>query len=251
MRRTIGYISLAALLSLSLSYPAEPVKRTTYRSEKPLYAKFILNEAGSKVLTLAFDESAGTGKGYDTIYADLNLNGDLTDDKAIKGTLQRRGGSSLSCSFSPFVVDVPYNEMSKGVEKPWEIAVGLHEDRQSRLFGLVRGELQRRLFIGPKMHLKDESGEWQYSFSIWTQPAETLAAASPIALRGKPMLWVETKPDPQKKGNTGIAAYLRLDVQMFQCLKAGQPLKAHVLVKDDQGNTVHSDDVGLEKLFFG
>ncbi len=254
MRKAIGCIVVVLLLTVSLCFSAELTKQPAYRSGKPLYAKFVLDEGGTKVLTLAFDESAGTGKGYDTMYADLNVNGDLTDEKAMKGTLLKRGGSSHTCSFPPLTVDVPYNDRSKAVEKPWELSISIHEDTPSRLFGLVRGQTQRQVWIDGKIRLKDEAGEWQYNFSSAMQPAEQLAEASSIANRGKPVLRVMTQPDRQKKGNTGIAAYLSVELGylfLFQCLKAGQPVKAHVLVKDAQGKTVHSEDISHEKLRFG
>jgi len=251
MKKAIGCIAAVVLLSAPFACPAEGMKEPAYRSTKPLYAAVVLDEAGTKVLTLAFDESAGTGKGYDTMYADLNVNGDLTDEKAIGGNRSGLRGSSSTCSF-PFTMDVPYNEKSKGVEKPWELYVDFHEYTPTRLFGLVRGQTQRHVSIGGKLSLKDEAGEWQYSFSSGMQPAETRDAASPIGFRGKPVLRVMTQPDRQKEGNTGIAAYLSLDpVVLFQCLKAGQPVKAHVLVKDVQGKTLHSEDVSHDKLTFG
>jgi hypothetical protein len=251
MKKVIGCIAAVVLISASLACAAEGMKEPAYRSTKPLYAAVVLDEAGTKVLTLAFDESAGTGKGYDTLYADVNVNGDLTDDKTMRGNRSGPRGSSSTCSF-PFTMDVPYNEKSKGVEKPWEFYVDFHEYTPTKLFGLVRGQTQRYLSIGGKLRLKDEAGEWEYSFSSGLPPAETRDAASPIGFRGKPALRVMTQPDRQKEGNTGIAAYLTLDpIILSQCLKAGQPVKAHVLVKNEEGKTVHSEDVSHDKLTFG
>lgn len=250
MKKAIGFIVIVVLLGVSLACAAEGIKEPAYRSAKPLYAAFVLDAAGTKVLTLAFDESAGTGKGYDTLYADLNANGDLTDDNAMKANRSGPRGSSI-CLF-PFTLDVPYNDKSKGVEKPWELYVRLNEYTPTRLFGLVRGETQRYLSISGRLRLKDEAAEWDYSFSSGMQLAETRDAASPIGFRGKPALKIMTQPDRQKEGNTGIAAYLSFDpVNLSQCLKAGQPMNAHVLVKNKEGKTVHSEDATEDKLRFG
>ncbi len=56
-----------------------------FKSDKPLYGSFSFGGTqrapGSRLeYFFAIDESAGTGKGYDRIYIDANLNGDLTDD---------------------------------------------------------------------------------------------------------------------------------------------------------------------------
>ncbi len=48
-------------------------------SEKPQYVLFAIGPSASKVAAVVFDESQGTGKGYDTAYADLNLDGNLAD----------------------------------------------------------------------------------------------------------------------------------------------------------------------------
>lgn len=252
MKKAIDCITASMLIGASFVCAAEEMKEPAYRSAKPLYAAVVLDEAGTRVLTLAFDESAGTGKGYDRLYADVNFNGDLTDDKAFEGKRLGERGPSFTCSFNPFSVDVRYNEKSKGVKKPWELTVAVHEYTRTRLFGLVRGQTQRHVSINGKMTLKDEAGEWQYIFASGTQPAETLTEATPIRLGGKPVLAVVTQPDRQKEGNTGIAAYLRLDpIYLYQCLKAGQPVNAHVLVKDKEGKIVHSEDVSRDKLTFG
>jgi len=251
MRKLIGCIVILMFLTVAPSCLADPAKEPVYSSEKPLYAKLALDEKGSKVLTLAFDESQGAGKGYDTVYADLNLNGDLTDDKAIKGTLRRYGRSNTTCSLRPIAVDVPYNEKAQGVKKPWELVINYHQSTRRRLFGLIQGETYRSFFLAGTMRLKDQRGEWVYSLSTPLEPAKSLAEASPIALRGKCTLQVETKPDPQKKGNTGIAAHLRLGTSMFRCSNGGQPVKAQVRVTSQEGKTVHSEDVLSNKLFFG
>jgi len=251
MRKEMGYIATVVLLSAPFACPAEGMKEPAYRSTKPLYAAVVLDEAGTKVLTLAFDESAGTGKGYDTMYADLNVNGDLTDEKAIGGNRSSLRGSSYTCSFNPFTVDVPYNEKSKGVEKPWELTFNYYQFTRTKLFGLVRGETYRQSSFEGQVRLKDESWVWQYSFSSSVELAKSLAEASPIAFRGKPMLQVETKRDPQKKGNTGIAAHLRMDTNLFRCFKGDQPITGHVEIKDEEQKTVHSEDVSSDRLVFG
>lgn len=58
-------------------------------SKKPIYAALRLDGRGTSGVMLAvMDESKGTGKGYDTIYADTNRNFDLSDEKAMKLALK-------------------------------------------------------------------------------------------------------------------------------------------------------------------
>lgn len=83
--KKILIISIACLFFITLySFSDNKLKEPQYKSEKPQYAKILL--VNSKELVLLFDESQGTGTGYDTMYADVNLNNDLTDDAAIAGT---------------------------------------------------------------------------------------------------------------------------------------------------------------------
>jgi len=50
-----------------------------YGSDKPAYRFYALGPTGKTILAMVWDESKGTGAGYDTLYIDLNLNGRLTD----------------------------------------------------------------------------------------------------------------------------------------------------------------------------
>ncbi len=57
----------------------------SFRSDKPLYGSLLIGGTPAAPneghrYAFAFDESAGSGKGYDRLYLDTNLNGDLTDD---------------------------------------------------------------------------------------------------------------------------------------------------------------------------
>ncbi len=61
--------------------PNRPVKITKEPKavcRRPLYSECRL--AGGSVIVVRLDESKGDGKGYDQLIADLNQNGDLTDD---------------------------------------------------------------------------------------------------------------------------------------------------------------------------
>jgi hypothetical protein len=252
MKAIIGSTGIAALVAMSSCCLADPVKEPGYISDKPLYAKLALDEKGTRLLVFAFDESSGTGKGYDTIYMDQNLNGDLTDDMAVKGTVKRNGRFAISCSFPPVTVEVPYNEKAKGVDKPWELVIRYYQFTRRMFFGLIRGETQRSLLFQARIRMKDERAAWQYSFWTPVEQASSLTESEIIAVKPEPVaLFVETRPDAHKKGNTGIAAYVRSGANQFRCLKDDQPVQARVRVTEQRGSVVHSEDVGSEKLFFG
>ena len=55
------------------------VKEPKYASEKPAHRFLAFGPKGQFVVALVADESKGTGSGFDTLYADLNGNHDLTE----------------------------------------------------------------------------------------------------------------------------------------------------------------------------
>ena len=71
--------------TLCNNLPRRQVKYTAFKSEKPLYGSFRFTEMSAEFHApaeyhFALDESAGTGKGYDRLYFDLNRDFDLTND---------------------------------------------------------------------------------------------------------------------------------------------------------------------------
>ena len=253
MRRFVGAIAMLLFLILALPCPADPLKEPAYSSEKPLYAKIELDGKGSKVLTLAFDESQGTGKGYDTIYADLNFNGDLTDDELTKGRA-RRGAGSGSYVFPPVSGRVVHGEESEGPNLLWELILWYDQYQRNRLWGLIKGDIQHSFFLQVMTKRKEDKTEWEYSFYRVLHPAQTLneAEADVVSLRGKPDLQVLTAPDRQKEGNTGIAAYVMMCVERVpHCKRDSKSVAAKVQVTDVNGKTVYAESVSLDKLVFG
>ncbi|HYF50003.1 MAG TPA: hypothetical protein VEJ63_11385 [Planctomycetota bacterium] len=54
-------------------------KLPAFKSQKIKYTWWALGNCKDGAALMAWDESGGTGKGYDTLYIDKNLNGDLTE----------------------------------------------------------------------------------------------------------------------------------------------------------------------------
>lgn len=86
-----------------------------FKSEKPKYGQIVFDydaarDGGNKIvgILVALDESGGTGKGYDTLYVDVNRNLDLSDDAKTSW----KDGSGQS--YSKFVIQLPYKELVGG-----------------------------------------------------------------------------------------------------------------------------------------
>ena len=61
------------------------LKEPKFVSEKPAYRFFAFGPEGKSIMAMVLDESQGTGKGYDVLYMDLNLDRDITaaDEKFV------------------------------------------------------------------------------------------------------------------------------------------------------------------------
>jgi hypothetical protein len=70
--------------SLSALRPAQANQLPATKSKYPLFSTLVRQDGARRVtdggMVFMFDESQGTGKGYDRLVVDLNGNGDLTDD---------------------------------------------------------------------------------------------------------------------------------------------------------------------------
>lgn len=75
-------------------------------SENPKKAVFQVDGCGpTDMLAVVFDESKGTGKGYDTVYVDANRNWNLSDDAPLK----LKKSSNSNCMFSTWI-EIPSHQ---------------------------------------------------------------------------------------------------------------------------------------------
>ncbi len=274
----------ATRVPVGLSDTAEAAAPTVPRPDKPLYAKVVLNEDGSKVLSVMFDGSKGTGTGYDVLYADVNFNGRFDDDErfekaspppVISTGLIPPGFSSHS--FQPIVLNVPYNEKGQGITNPCEIVfryqkyqifpggsfeysgepidLTLESGEVVTAPGIVTvspaSDLREEFSVQCLIRLRDRSGMWEYSFGGEINPSETPASAPVWRFEGKPMLAVSARPDGKKEGHLGIGLDLNAGDKEFECRRGDDAVKAHVEVRKLDGTVVHQGDDDLAKFRFG
>ncbi len=272
MRKTAKSIVVLALLSLALSCLAEPAKEPKYSSEKPLYAKVVVNEDGSKILSVVFDESQGTGKGYDVLYADVNFNGKFDRDERF-GTVTPQVMSYghpipgwSSSNFAPIVLDVPYNEKGEGVPDPckvtfryqrYPIAINsrfgfeVELDLSYRPPAPTAGKMREEFNVEATVRLQRDGAIWEYSFEDILRPSERIENVVAWRFGAQPGLEVSTRPDGRKKGNLGIGLELKAGGRRFQSRKGNSPPEAQVEIKDLNGKVVHRGSAALDKFVFG
>jgi len=227
-----------------------------YKLVRPRYATVALNENGSKALSVLFDESKGTGKGYDLLYADMNFNKKFEEMEKLKARTLERDGEVISSSFMPIKVNVAYNDKAEDPAH-WQIAFGYHaprsepRERTSGWTSRTRPVSVGNFHVTANVTLGDGSDQWRYFMSGDIQPAETLSTARTWSAHHDLKLKVSTRPDGRKKGNLGIGLDLDAGENELACHKGGLPAKAHVEIKKPDGTVVHKDDETLGKFVFG
>jgi hypothetical protein len=258
-------------MSMAVACLAEPVKEPNYTSEKPRYAKLAVAKDGSKVLAVVFDESKGTGEGYDILYADTDFNGTFDPGEKLQAKVHKCSPTGIHCNFPAFTVDVPFDKKAAGIPKPCELTLNYAKhwyttrvekvslaarilgSSASKTTGPLPGNtrVNENFYVYATVALPERSERWEYSFQGQTKPSESLKDAPVWSFNRPPALEITTKPDPQKKGHLGIGVNFSSGEIQMRCTKAGQPAKGHVEIKKRDGSVVHKEDVGLDKLSFG
>ncbi len=288
MKGVFGTVVLSAVLVVAFSCMAEPGKGVTLSSEKPRYGKVALTEDGSKVLCAVFDESKGTGKGCDILYADRNFNGVFEEGEKLTAKIEKCS-TGFHCSYPAIKLDVPYNGKAKGIANPCEVTFNSawHSSPQPtttilgvKLSSPAPPRVTENFYGTVTMRLPRGSEQWEYSSNPSDlKPAESLEKAPPFGLAGTPKLTIATQPDGRTEGNFGVALTVALvkpsvgisasggsgaakeassvapgltsEEVSIQPKMNGSAPKAHVEIRTPDGKVVHKGDETLDKFVFG
>ncbi len=253
--------------SAGSSGTAQVAEQVVPRSDKPLYAKVALNEDGSKVLLVMYDESEGTGKGYDLLYADLNFDGKFEQGESSRKTHHPYMSRTRALpagwegwAFSPISLNVPFNQKGEGVPDPCRMTFRYQRyptmSRVLALGGTIGPSPSPRKIaevfeVRSEIRLHQDSTAWEYSFEGNMKPSESLESAPVWRFDDRPKIEIATRPDGRTKGNLGIALNVPAGERRFECKEAGQPPKAHVQIKKPDGIVVHEGGETLDKFRFG
>ena len=149
----------------------EPV----YKSANPLYMTMRIGSGEDDVVTVALDESKGTGKGYDILHVDANNNGDLTDGTPLKPNISKRAGSH-SFGVDPLDITVKYADGSSIVLGVQLEIRGYESGRERRIKWTaayhVAQHLEGRVDFGEKKNvligIYDSSDAWMDANGCFT-----------------------------------------------------------------------------------
>ncbi len=270
MRKSVLAISILLFLTLAVACWGDPSGEIAYASQKPQYSKIALSQDGSTVLNVVFDESKGTGKGYDVVYADTAFSGQFDKASKVEGVLYKCT-SGFHYFFPPIKLKAPYNGKAAGISEPCQATFSYqkHTTRSGTASRLLRSSsvvTTEQFAVKSDVWLRDGATERRYSFSRTLKPApDSNGGPARIFPRTAAMTVIAT-PDGIREGNLG----LKLDLADAEktagatspssdCGCAGttkdfecQPdVKAHVEIKDSDGRVVHQDDAPLSQFAFG
>jgi len=222
---------IAICTSLALGQTPEPIK---FVSAKPAYARIALTADQQKVLLLAFDESAGAGTGYDTVYADANFNEVIEAAEKLKP--QGDATSSSYVTYAPLVLPFGYNDSAKDVDKP--LALSLTRAPATYGGGGFSTSLTARL--------KQGDATWEYTFRRSLQLAMDPKSAVPAT----------TQPltaEISTRSGYGLGIAVRVSAADFtlSCYTPQGSPQVRLVVTDAAGKTVSDATVPLDRLGYG
>jgi hypothetical protein len=167
---------------------AKPMKKLSkepaYKSAKPVYLSLALGKGAGRYVIGAFDESGGTGKGYDKLYLDANNNGDLTDDAAPAVKVNNRG-AMVMFTVAKTTLTVKYDDASKRKLNMTVIAYKYRRPRMTKDTWYVRYNILQ--------HLEGsvEFGTRKYRVALYDMATRTVRANGCFDDYGIDQLWID------------------------------------------------------------
>lgn len=231
------------LLRAGYSFATPP-----FKSAHPRFAKFAVTQDGSKVMLVAFDESKGTGKGYDTLYADTNCDGKLDPSERVSREHIGRNDASFS-SFPAVRVKTLFNAKAK-CDPKWGTSTETH-------FGFFYVKVPSKVGTAPTEHfittasvaLNQHNEPFIYNFSIDTNPSHTAQKAPLFNFSGVPVIKADTRPDKARKGCTGIG--LNITLGQWNVRGGNQPMTTALTITSADGKKIESHRDDLQNFGFG
>ncbi|MHB1457107.1 MAG: hypothetical protein ACYC0V_09350 [Armatimonadota bacterium] len=125
-------------------------------SSNPRYAAIVLPEFSPKGILVIFDESAGTGKGYNTVYVDVNLDGKIGSDEKFSDE------SDQSAENFIYIIDPVMIQSDKQMNVSYEVA-----------FRMSKQKATDRFDISVFRDTQHEGRMWSIKYGVSIKPSNT------------------------------------------------------------------------------
>lgn len=227
-------IGILILLTIGCAC-ASPV----FNSENPRLGKISLTQDDSKFLNIAFDESKGTGKGYDTLYADTNFNGRFDVSEKFSSGSQR---SSRPDGRSHQTLELNTAFCRKSVSRPSSLYILWYPGPKRSSTNPSRDVLvgwSPQIVRGPVL-----------SMTSRFNPFASTTKRACIFSGPRRSVIVTIRPDTAKRGNSGIGVNLHLgDWTVSSPFGSGFPTS--LVIKGMDGKVAHRASGDMSKFGFG
>ncbi|MHB1457108.1 MAG: hypothetical protein ACYC0V_09355 [Armatimonadota bacterium] len=218
---TLTFLLLLTAMCVPATWAQELV------SANPRYMSIVLPEFGGKGVAVIFDESAGTGQGFDTVYVDANLDGTIGADERFTADPDKIVNNMMSPLAS---VDImPTGEMPAAYTIAFQYA-----------------QVSKHDFFSASVTRNMESNGRTWSF-------EYSGEVVPSKIKDKPQLYKPVAaPKPILKAGpygraTGVVAALKSGLITI----ASPDITVDLQVKNAAGKVIREDKGSLDKYGFG
>lgn len=220
-------LSILAILLILTAMCANTLCAREYVSATPRYMSIILPEFGGKGISVVFDESAGTGKGFDTVYVDANLDGTMSDDE--KWVAESKGPTDNSPRTYPVI------SLKPEVKTPVSYEIVLSNTQLDQIENFS-GTIIR------KMPYKGTTWRIEYTGNL-----------APSANSDKPSVYkpISAPKAILKAGPYGRATGIIAALKSGDITIASPDITVDVQVKNAAGKIIREDKGSLDKYGFG
>lgn len=241
MRRAANGSLLLCVLCSVISWGAGSAAASQFRSSRPLFARIAVTQDGSKVLSVAFDESRGAGGGYDTIYADTNFDGAFdVSEKHVRHIVGV--GRPAALRFPRVLVPVRFSARARSASTP---SVLQFDRIDQSLSHARRGDevFSVELFVPLEAGVPALLSSCPHLIAGF-KPCTSLASARVVGFGHSPVARLTGNPDPDKPGNTAIG----IDVVMGDWTTVGGTAPTTLVIADSAGKVVHRGSADPERF---
>ncbi|MCK5852394.1 hypothetical protein KAH27_05115 [bacterium] len=267
------------LLALTFSLNSYAGNTTLHN---PKYAKLILSEDGSNILTIAIDTTSKENDRYTILYSSDNLDGKFDssknsgntfkDIKKTPGRTKYHSGILNSVRFSSLKLPPVYNKDAEhetkvniehwcNQERIWKKS---ERKRKKRDSALIDRTPQRSLYAIVHYKIRQDHARWDYHIRRAIDTSTKIKYAPICDFRKKPELRIDLVQSKKSKGKRGLAVYLSYAGSTATSIRdnhkfvdneitwerANERPKVDIVIKKKDGTRINSFEVPLNRLHF-
>ena len=227
MKSKLSILSTLAFLFILTMMCANTLCAKEFVSATPRYMTIVLPELAGKGVSVVFDESTGTGKGFDTVYVDTNLDGTMSDDERF--VPESKGPTDNSPHSFPVIALKP----AEKTPVTYEIVFSNTLLDQTESFNST---------ITRKMPYKGTTWSIEYSSNI-----------APSANSDKPSTYkpIAVPKVTLKAGQNGRAVGVAIALKSGVASVTSSDITVDLQMKNSAGKIVRQDKGALGKYAFG